>query len=168
MANEKYDWSRFTVRINVNAPVEKLYRGWATRSGIEHWFLRLSEYRNPDGSVKGDDEYVQKGDTYTWRWHGYPDSTQEEGEIVEANGKDFFKFRFGKAGVCSVSIKQVLGESIVELTQEEIPTDEKGMQYYHVGCKTGWTFHFTNMKSIYEGGHDLRNKREDLKDVINS
>jgi uncharacterized protein YndB with AHSA1/START domain len=166
MAN--MDWSRFKIRISVNAPIDKLYHGWATRAGIEHWFLRYSEYRNPDGSVKGNEEYVQKGDTYTWRWHGYPDSTEEKGEILEANGKDFFKFRFGPAGVCSVTIKKELGETFVELVQDEIPTDGKGMEYYHVGCKTGWTFHFTNMKSIFEGGADLRNKREDITDVINS
>jgi uncharacterized protein YndB with AHSA1/START domain len=162
------DWSRFTIRINVNAPVEKLYHGWATRAGIEYWFLRWSEYKNPDGSVKGNEEYVKRGDTYSWRWHGYPDSVTEQGEILEVNGKDFFKFSFGKAGICSVTIKHEQGETIVELVQDQIPTDEQSMQSYHVGCKTGWTFHFANMKSIFEGGIDLRNKNEKLKEVINS
>ena len=163
-----YDWSRFVTRINVNAPIEKLYWCWATREGMEYWFLRLSEFKNADGTLRAAAESVQKNDTYTWRWHGYPDSTEEKGEILEANGKDFFKFRFGPAGVCSVTIKKELGETFVELVQDEIPTDGKGMEYYHVGCKTGWTFHFTNMKSIFEGGADLRNKREDITDVINS
>jgi uncharacterized protein YndB with AHSA1/START domain len=163
-----YDWSRFTVRININAPVDKLYRAWATRSGIEYWFLRWSEYKNTDGSVKGAGEYVNKGDSYSWRWHGYPDSVTEEGKILEANGKDFFKFSFGKAGNCAVTIKQESGETIVELVQDQVPTDEKGMEYYHVGCKTGWTFHLANMKSIFEGGIDLRNRREDLTDMLNS
>ena len=166
MAN--FDWSRFKVRINVNAPVEKLYQGWATRSGIEYWFLRWCEYKNADGSVKGDNEYVGPGDTYKWRWHGYPDSITEEGRILEANGGDFFKFSFGKAGICSVSIKQEQGQQIVELIQEGIPVDEQSRQYYHVGCKAGWTFHFANMKSIFEGGIDLRNKDENLKEMLNS
>lgn len=163
-----FDWSRFTVRINVNAPTDKLYRSWATRSGIEHWFLRWCEYRSPDNSLKEENEQAKKGDTYKWRWHGYPDSVTEEGTILEANGKDFFKFSFGKAGDCSVSIKEEQGETIVELVQENIPTDEKSMEYYHVGCRTGWTFHLADMKSILEGGIDLRNKREDLKDMLNS
>jgi uncharacterized protein YndB with AHSA1/START domain len=164
----KYDWSRFTVRINVNAPVEKLYQGWAAREGIEHWFLRWCEYKNAGGSARNDKEYIEKGDTYRWRWHGYPDSTTEEGTILEVNGKDFFKFSFGKAGICSVTIKKEQGENIVELVQEAIPTDDHGMQYYHVGCKTGWTFYFANMKSIFEGGIDLRNKSEELQDMLNS
>ena len=37
------DWSRFTVRINLaNVTADQLYRAWATRSGIEEWFLRTS------------------------------------------------------------------------------------------------------------------------------
>ena len=65
--SDSYDWSRFTVRINVNAPVEKLYHAWATRDGMEYWFLRFSEYLKPDGSIRKGDEQVSKGDTYTWR-----------------------------------------------------------------------------------------------------
>ncbi|HEV7780256.1 MAG TPA: SRPBCC domain-containing protein [Chitinophagaceae bacterium] len=163
-----FDWSRFVVRVDINAPVEELYKGWATRSGIEHWFLKWCEYHGPANILKGENEFVEKGDTYKWRWHGYPDSVTEEGNILEANGKDLFKFSFGNAGDCTVRIKTEQGKTIVELLQENIPTDEKGMQYYHVGCKTGWTFHLADMKSIYEGGVDLRNKDESLHDMLNS
>ncbi len=168
MSTTSYDWSRFLVRVNVNAPVEKLYQGWVTREGIEYWFLRFSEYKKADGTVRGNKEPVEYGDTYKWRWHGYADSVTEEGTILEVNGKDFFKFSFGKAGNCAVTIKKEDGETIVELVQDNIPTDEQGMHYYHVGCKTGWTFHFANMKSIFEGGIDLRNKNERLQDMLNS
>ena len=168
MSTSSYNWSRFVVRISVNAPEEKLYQGWATREGIEYWFLRFSEYKKADGTVRGNKEQVGKGDTYKWRWHGYPDSVTEEGAILELNGKDFFKFSFGKAGNCAVTIKKEEGENIVELVQDNIPTDEQGMHYYHVGCKTGWTFYFANMKSVFEGGIDLRNKNERLQDMLNS
>lgn len=163
-----YDWNRFTVRINVNAPVEKLYHAWTTRSGMEFWFLRLSEYKNPDGSARIADEFVKKGDTYKWLWHGWPDETVEYGQILDCNGKDFFKFSFGKAGNCAVKIYDEQGETIVELVQDNIPTDEQGMHYWHVGCKTGWTFYLANMKSLYEGGIDLRNKNEKLQEMLNS
>ena len=43
-----YDWSRFVVRININAPVQKLYDAWATRAGMEYYFLRVSEYKKPN------------------------------------------------------------------------------------------------------------------------
>ena len=163
-----HDWSTFTVRINVNAPVTRLYHAWATRSGMEHWFLRLSEFKNPGGTLRKDEEFVEPGDKYKWLWHGWPDETVEHGEILDCNGKDQISFSFGKAGNCHVSIFEEEGERIVQLVQDNIPTDEKGMQYYHVGCKTGWTFYFANLKSLYEGGHDLRNKNLNIQRVINS
>jgi hypothetical protein len=135
---------------------------------MEYWFLRLSEYKKPDGTIRKNKECVEKGDTYKWLWHGWPDETVEHGTILDCNGKDFFKFSFGKAGNCAVTIKKEEGEIIVELVQDNIPTDEKGMHYWHLGCKTGWTFYLANMKSLYEGGIDLRNKNEKLKQVLNS
>jgi uncharacterized protein YndB with AHSA1/START domain len=162
------DWTRFTLRINIDAKADQLYKGWATKAGIEYWFLRMADYRKPDGTPRANNEYVEAGDTYSWRWHGYPDEVTETGRIIECNGKDYFKFSFGKAGDCIVTIKEEQGQTIVELVQENIPDDDQGSMYYHVGCKTGWTFHLADMKSLYEGGIDLRNKDEKLKEMLNS
>jgi len=163
-----FDWKKFTVRVPVNTPVEKLYWCWATREGIEYWFLRMSDYKKPDGTPRGDNEYVQNGDTYAWRWHGWSDEVTEHGNILDCNGKDFFKFSFGNAGNCTVTIKEENGINIVELVQDEIPDDENGRHYYQLGCKTGWTFYLANLKSLLEGGIDLRNRDEGLKNVVNS
>ena len=168
MTSTAYDWTHFVVRVNIRAAGKTLYDAWSTRAGIEYWFLRLSEYKKPDGSLRNNKEYVEKGDSYKWLWHGWPDETVEHGEILDCNGKDFFKFSFGKAGDCAVTIKEEVGETIVELVQDNIPDDEQGKHYWHVGCKTGWTFYLANLKSLLEGGIDLRNKNENLKNVINS
>ena len=164
----QHDWSRFTVRIDVKAPIEKLYRAWATRGGIEYWFLRLGEFKSAGGELRGNDDLVQKGDTYKWLWFGWPDDVVENGEILENNDRDSLKFSFGKAGNCTVTIKTEEDTTIVELVQDNIPVDEHGMQYFHVGCKTGWTFYMANMKSLYEGGIDLRNRNEKLQQMLNS
>ena len=163
-----FDWSRFTVRINVKASTEKLYWCWATKEGIEYWFLRRSDYKKSDGTLYNANEFVKKGDKYSWWWHGYPDEVVEHGEILDCNGKDLFKFKFGDAGNCTVSIHEEQGEKIVELVQDQVPTDEKGKQNWHIGCKTGWTFYMANMKSMLEGGIDLRNKNEQLQNVLNA
>lgn len=161
-------WGSFTVRININAAVEKLYLLWATEAGMESWFLRLCEYKRASRTHRDSHDPVQNGDTYLWRWHGYSDEVKEEGMILECNGKDYLKFSFGQAGDCIVRIKEEAGHTIVELYQENIPDDEKGKHYWHVGCKAGWTFYLANLKSLCEGGIDLRNKDERLKDMINS
>lgn len=163
-----YDWGRFTVRINIDAPVEHLYNAWATRKGIEYWFLRLSEYKKEDGSIRSDEDHVEVGDTYKWLWYGYPDETVEYGSILSCNHKDLFDFSFGKAGNCHVRIYKEQNETIVELMQDNIPMDDKSRQYYHVGCKTGWTFYLANMKSLFEGGIDLRNRNLALQEMLNS
>jgi uncharacterized protein YndB with AHSA1/START domain len=165
---ENFNWKTFITRVPVNASIEKLYWCWATREGIEYWFLRMSEYKKPDGGLREKNEAVQMGDSYHWRWHGWGDDVIEEGKILDCNNKDFFKFSFGKAGVCTVSIKKEDGQTMVELVQDDIPDDEKGRHYWHLGCKTGWTFYLTNLKSLLEGGIDLRNRNEKLKNVVNS
>src|SRR4029077_15357171 len=95
---ENYDWSKFTRRIPVNAGTQKIYDAWAKPFGLQYWFLRTGRLKTSSGNGRGGNEYIQTGDTYEWAWHGYTDDVQERGAILEANGKDFFKFIFGKAG----------------------------------------------------------------------
>jgi uncharacterized protein YndB with AHSA1/START domain len=165
---DTYNWSHFTTRIAVSAPVEKLYWCWATKAGMEHWFLRLSEFKNKNGVLRSDNEFIQAGDTYRWRWHGWEDGVTEEDSILAANGKDMISFGFGKAGNCTVHIKEESGKNLVELVQENVPDDDAGRHTWHLGCKTGWTFYLANMKSLLEGGIDLRNRDVNLKNVVNS
>jgi uncharacterized protein YndB with AHSA1/START domain len=163
------DWSRFSHKIYLNAGIRRVYDAWATRANIESWFLRKGEFKTPDGKLRGDLETVQKGDTYEWLWHGHPDSTVEHGVVTEANGKDRFAFVFGTAGVVTITLREV-EPNVTEmiLVQDQIPTDDHGKFSYHVGCSTGWSFYEGNIKSILEGGMDLRNKNPNYTNVINS
>lgn len=163
-----HDWSRFSLRIPVNAAIENLYRYWATREGLESWFLRKAAFTMPAENPRPANELVKRNDVYEWRWHGWPDDVVEHGTILESNGKDYLKFSFGKAGNVAVTIREDQGENIVELVQDEIPTDERSITLYHLGCTKGWLFYLSNLKSIAEGGIDLRNRNEALKDVVNS
>jgi hypothetical protein len=166
MAN--IDWSKFAHKIYINAPLEKVYKSWATRTGLESWFLRKGAFTMPDGKLREPDRLIQKGDTYEWLWHGHPDTTVEHGVVTEANGRDKFQFVFGKAGVVTVNLRQVDDATEMILTQDQIPVDEAGMYNYHVGCSTGWSFYEGNIKSVLEGGLDLRNKNPAYSNVINS
>jgi uncharacterized protein YndB with AHSA1/START domain len=163
-----FNWNCFTVRVNVNSPIDVLYKAWATQEGLEEWFLRLSEFTNTNGKLKSRSTFIEKGDTYRWMWHGWPDELAETSSILEANGKDYLKFNFGKAGDCAITLKKEGKENIVELVQNNIPDDEEGKKQFHLGCKNGWTFYLANLKSILEGGIDLRNKKLEVKRVINS
>lgn len=58
--------------------------------------------------------------------------------------------------------------SIVELCQSDIPPNDDPKQNLHVQCSIGWTFYLANLKSIFEGGIDLRNKNMELGRVLNA
>lgn len=161
-----HDWSTFTQRVPVRATIQQLYDAWATQAGLERWFLRKAEFTQLDKTVRDRTSRVQQGDAYEWLWHGWSNDVVERGTVLEANGKDFFKFSFGKAGVVGVTIKTEQGFFLVELVQTSIPTDEDSKAYFHVGCTKGWVFYLTNLKSILEGGIDLRNKDVNLKNVV--
>jgi len=163
-----HDWSTFTLSIPVRASLADLYLAWATKKGIESWFLRSAEFVNEHGLPRGADETFQRGDRYSWYWHGYPDDVFEKKSILDANGSDKLSFVFSGDCLVTVELKQQEGFVMVALTQSKIPTDEQGKLNLYFGCGTGWTFYLANLKSVMEGGLDLRNRDEALKNVVSS
>ena len=163
-----YDWSRFELRIPVRAAVDTIYRALATTEGIESWFLRKAVYFDENHNQRNPSEFIQKGDRYTWLWHGYNDETVEHNDILEANGFDTISFVFAGHCIVTITIGMLGNETIIQLTQENIPTGEDGKADIHIGCMEGWTFYMANLKSILEGGIDLRNRSLNVGKVINS
>src|SRR5687768_7293438 len=163
-----YDWSKFVCRINVNAPTKKIYDAWTMPALQERWFLSETNYVPEDEEIRDRESNVQKNDLYKWHWYGYSKEVMEKGTVLEANGTDLFQFTFAGETIVTVILKTEDGENIVELWQENIPKTEVGKVNYHLNCMQGWTFYLANLKSFLEGGIDLRNKNESLKQMINS
>lgn len=163
-----YDWSKFSLKINIQAPASAIYLSWTVPELLEKWFLRKAIFRYDEDLVRGFTEPIQTDDAYEWYWHGYDDATVEKGKVMLANGVDQLQFSFTGGALVTVDIGEVAGENIVMLTQENIPTNDHGKIHYHMGCQTGWTFYLTNLKSYLEGGLDLRNKNNVLTSMVNS
>ena len=161
-------WNHFKLRIDVNASVEEVYRAWTTQQGLESWFLRRAAFTDGSGNSRQPAQSVVEGDEYTWHWHGYPDSVLEKGKVLKANGKDRFVFTFSMGCPVTISIYTEAGETIVELVESDLPTDPDTMRKHFVGDSRGWVFYLANLKSVLEGGLDLRNKKLELTNVINS
>jgi len=159
------DWSKFTKRISINSSFEKIFHSWTSQEKLEQWFLGKANFKSDKGNSKNRSSEIEKNDSYIWMWHG--SDNVAEGKIIENNKKDYLRFTFLGCEV-SVLFKIEKGMNIVELTQFNIPLDEASTMSYFVGCTRGWTFYLTNLKSILEGGIDLRNKNIDLNDVINT
>ena len=156
-------WKQFTLCGDYNVDLRTLYLAWATPGGLEKWFLRKANFYTVPMRLRAFDEQISKEDTYTWYWHGYDNSVQQNGSVIEANGQDFLKFTFTNNSVVSVSFSTRNGLTIIDLVQEDIPWEGDPEKNLLVQCQIGWTFYLANLKSVMEGGKDLRNKRVEMK-----
>ena len=159
------DWTSFTCRIPVKARMKDLYDAWTNAAAIEKWFVRKAVYKGADKKALGRSTTITKGCTYTWEWYGY--EGMEQGSITKANGKDHLQFTFASSMV-DVRLKKRGRNVIVELTQSGIPTDAASKKNIRLGCHVGWTFWMANLKSMVEGGPNLRNTDGSLKGMINN
>lgn len=163
---KNFDWTKFTKRIAVKATLEEIYNAWTKPVELEKWFLSKAVYFDSKMSLMNPDESFSNDYSYEWNWFLY--EFVESGKVTEANSKDFLQFTF--AGDCLVDVKLTSqnGFIIVELTQKNIPTDDESKERIRLGCESGWSFFLLNLKSVYEGGLDLRNKDENFKGMLNS
>ena len=165
---ENYNWNQFVKRITIRSTKKSIYDSWTTQQGLENWFLRLAAFKTKDGVERKRGEPVEKGDMYRWLWFGYDDSSAEESEILFVNGEDELEFGFSGDCIVNVKIKTEDNETICELTQTMPMDDEKQQRFFFIECGKGWTFYLANLKSILEGGVDLRNKNISIKNVVNA
>ncbi len=162
-------WKSFTKKIAVKASIQTIYDAWTTQEGLESWFLRSAEATKKNGSVRPVGERYQAGDVFHWLWHGYPDEVYEKREVLEVNGTDYFRFMFTDECDVEVKLSEINeGYVMVEVSQHNIPIEEDPKKNLYVGCGEGWSFYMTNLKSILEGGIDLRNKDKSLEGVFNA
>ena len=161
-----FDWTSFTRRIAVKATMPQIYDAWTTAIEIEKWFLSSAIFFDEQEFIVDRVKNINKGQQYKWSWYNYEQA--ETGNIVEANGKDLLKFSF--SGNCLVTVKLTEQDDhvMVDLMQSNIPVDENSKQIIRLGCDAGWCFYLINLKSVYEGGLDLRNKNKAFKWVVNS
>jgi len=165
---QELDLSKFTefkLRVNVKTSIENAYRAWASSAGIASWFMRIV-YKDKNGHTRSGDEPAEEGDEYTLSMNTKPDMVILQGKVLKANGKDLFSFTFSKGCPVTISIYREQDETIVQLIESHLPTDEETIRKHFVGDTKGWIFYLTNLKSVLEGGLDLRNKNAALTNVI--
>lgn len=158
-----YNWSEFTVHTYVRRPVNELFSIWATCSGLERFFIKSARLTSPDGRKRGPDDPAQTGDEYHWRFmHEY----ELTGRIIEVNNNRSITFSFGSMEV-NVEVNDVGGLSLVRLWQYNIPFEtEEEKASSHLNCRSCWVFFLTNLKSVLESGHDLRESDPARSDCV--
>lgn len=163
---KNFDWTSFTKKIAIKAPLADIYGAWTKAAELEKWFLKQVIFTDATGIVIDQKHPVSAGCNYDWLWYLYQDKMT--GQIKKANGKDFLQFNFEGECLVDVNLTEEADYTIVELRQHDIPTDDYSKQYIRLGCASGWAFYLVNLKSVYEGGLDLRNKEAKLQPMINN
>ena len=159
------NWSEFKLRINTTASVEKAFKAVATPGGLESWFLREAGV-TAGGKHRAKGDMIQKGDEYHFQWHGHPDTMRHSGRFLSTDGKSVISFTFSQDLPVTISIYRECEETIVELAETFDPTVEEVARNHYLGNMKGWIFFLINLKSILEGGLDMRNRKVGLKNVL--
>jgi uncharacterized protein YndB with AHSA1/START domain len=159
------NWSEFKLRINTTASVEKTFKAVATPGGLESWFLREAGV-TAAGKQRPKGDMIQKGDEYHFQWHGHPDTMRHSGKFLSTDGKSVISFTFSQDLPVTISIYRECEETIVELAETFDATVEEVARNHYLGNMKGWIFYLINLKSILEGGLDMRNRKVELKNVL--
>ena len=119
---KNFDWTKFTRKVAVSAPLETIYNAWTKPEELEKWFLSNATYLNDLGSKIPKDENFKTGYSYKWQWYLYPET--ETGKVINTNGKDHVQFTFAGDCIVDIDLKTFENKTIVTLSQKDIPTDD--------------------------------------------
>ena len=157
-------WKRLTTTIHVYAPMEAVYAAWTTAKGVMGWFPMEAVMTDAEGRPLPPGQPARPGDRFRYVWHiGKP----EVGEFLEANGTDRVRYTFGEAIEVTATMEDFGdGSVLVTLVQTQDRDDDMNLRIY-MGFKEGWAFYLANLKSVLEGGLDLRDFAHETEHMIN-
>ena len=158
---EEYKWTEFTQKEYIKAPIEEVFAHWITSNNITKWFIAEATYTYADNKIRGNDEKINNGDKYKWKFH---QGLTMEGTILNIKENEYLSFTFGKKEPASKEdvIVEVFfsaennNRTRIKLYQSNIADSEFGQVNYNLSCMAGWCFFLTNLRSILESGFDLR------------
>lgn len=167
------DWTGFTQAIHIRASQTSLWRMLATCQGMERWFLAKAEAWTADGRAWPSDRELEAGLRFRFSWQGLADApliTEDDTVLAVEPGQRLRMGWYQDKGWVDVRLMPLPdGRVTVELEQRMAPTaDFAFLEGAYVGCKEGWSFFLSNLKSVAEGGADLRERAPDRKGLVNT
>ena len=127
-----YDWSRFEIVFYYDAPIERVFRAWATGGGLASFFIERAVFRDADGAERQSDEPVRVGDRYRWEWR---QPFAAEGEVLDVIENRHVTYTFGEMRF-SVSFAAMDGQTELHLAQTDIPDTADGLVMGHLNCRS--------------------------------
>ena len=167
-----FDWTQFRLGIYVRAKPEDLFTLWSTSHGLCRWFLRSAAFAPSEGPpanrrdaaklpafetlpARPDEEICRTNDRYRWEWY-FNDGVVGEDWILDIRPPTRLAFGFGDRMEVEVLLRKQGVWCEIGLRQYNIPDTPAAHRDMHMGCRVAWTFFLANLKSVAEGGLDLR------------
>jgi len=144
--------------------MEAVYAAFATAEGLAGWMSMEAVLIDREGKELDPGAVAGRGDRFRLLWHT---EHTEEGKYLEANGTDAIHYTFGEGVAVRISLEGMEdGSVMVTVEQTQDRSDEENLQMM-LGFSVGWSFYLANLKSVLEGGLDLRNYTHDIEHRIN-
>jgi uncharacterized protein YndB with AHSA1/START domain len=155
---------RIVWTIHVNAPLKSVYAAVSTAEGLRGWMPMEAVLTDTDGNELPPGRAASVGDRFRFAWHiGH----SEEGEFLEAEDDGRVRYSFGEATEVTVTLEETDdGTVLVTLEQDHDRGDDMNLKMM-LGYGPGWAFYITNLKSVLEGGLDLRDFSHETEHMIN-
>ena len=147
-----YDWSQFHVHMYYLAPLDEVYRRFATAAGMESFYVKEARFTDAGGRRRAPDETFAAGDTYHFE---YVHDFRHGGDVLAVERRRLVRFTFGPATV-TIRFREVDGATEVDLHQTGCPTEDPERAWLHVNCRSCWIYFMTNLRSVLAGGPDVR------------
>jgi uncharacterized protein YndB with AHSA1/START domain len=157
-------WRSFVQRIDVDASLERTFAAWATAEGLMGWMVMEASILDPDGNERGPGVAANAGDRFRNGWHT---GLVGEGVILEVESPRLIRFTMQEGVEVEATMEPLDdGSVMVTMTQTHDLSDEMNLTLT-LAFKEGWAFYLANLKSVLEGGKDLRNFVHDIEHRLN-
>ena len=164
MTEDNFNWTSFQHAILLDADLEEVFKYVATADGICRWFLGDVTYRTVAGVERPLNEIASIGDHYIWKWQDKDFATK--GEILDCQINSLFQFTFGSTFEVVIRLSSEQERTRLTLGQE-YRNGAVEDQFQYLNCCVCWVFFMTNLKSVIEGGKDLREREVDEELLVN-
>ncbi|HRI44073.1 MAG TPA: hypothetical protein PLL78_13000 [Fimbriimonadaceae bacterium] len=153
------NWDRLELEIDLVAPVKVVAWHWTSSAGLTRWLAVECTFVGLEGDTLAEAEAAETGARFRCLRAG---GTIEEGELVQADKRGF---AFGFADGSRIDLRLLSRKGRTALAFRHV-TPGAAFEDYCDNLRS-WTFYLTNLKSIVEGGLDLRELEPDRTGLVN-
>ena len=148
-------WKQFQRKIYIQASPRDVFTALATTRGMRHWMLASATFYDAEQDILADDTVPSAGHTFSWQWR--TGQEPEKGRVSSLSRNQYLSYILQEdQQSISFQLKRKGAYTHLILTQQHDFNDKDRNRQVYLEGFSQWTFLLTNLKSVLEGGKDLR------------